>query len=111
SGHPMLASTPASILNHKTDKSGIPFDSVKGGTALVAQLPAQSKNKMWRRRQKYELHPPARFVDLPEIVNEDDRRPIPSRPSLGEPPGISPRGAGYRGLESRGFHSTMDPHP
>ncbi|MER8471724.1 hypothetical protein NKH23_20315, partial [Mesorhizobium sp. M1328] len=32
--HPMLASTPASILNHKTDKSGIPFDSVKGGTAL-----------------------------------------------------------------------------
>ncbi|MER9892244.1 hypothetical protein NKJ40_09065, partial [Mesorhizobium sp. M0119] len=32
---PMLASTPASILNHKTDKSGIPFDSVKGGTALA----------------------------------------------------------------------------
>ncbi|MES0039645.1 hypothetical protein NKJ74_31185 [Mesorhizobium sp. M0046] len=29
-----MASTPASILNHKTDKSGIPFDSVKGGTAL-----------------------------------------------------------------------------
>ncbi|MER9229958.1 hypothetical protein NKI39_30965, partial [Mesorhizobium sp. M0664] len=28
-------STPASILNHKTDKSGIPFDSVKGGTALA----------------------------------------------------------------------------
>ncbi|MBA1145369.1 hypothetical protein H0241_34965, partial [Mesorhizobium sp. CCANP35] len=24
SGHQMLASTPASILNHKTDKSGIP---------------------------------------------------------------------------------------
>jgi hypothetical protein len=29
SSHQMLASTPASILNHKTDKSGIPFDSIK----------------------------------------------------------------------------------
>ncbi len=30
SGHLMLASTPASILNHKTGLDGIPFDSVKG---------------------------------------------------------------------------------
>jgi hypothetical protein len=29
SRHQMLASVPASILNHKSDKSGIPFDSVK----------------------------------------------------------------------------------
>jgi hypothetical protein len=29
SRHQMLASIPASILNHKSDKSGIPFDSVK----------------------------------------------------------------------------------
>jgi len=29
SGHQMLAATPARILNHKTEKSGIPFDSIK----------------------------------------------------------------------------------
>ncbi|ESZ24660.1 hypothetical protein X733_31760 [Mesorhizobium sp. L2C067A000] len=29
SSHQMLASTPASILNHKIDKAGIPFDSIK----------------------------------------------------------------------------------
>lgn len=31
----MLASPPASILNHKMDRNGIPSDSVKAGTALV----------------------------------------------------------------------------
>ncbi|WP_080635693.1 hypothetical protein [Rhizobium leguminosarum] len=30
----MLASTPASILNHKTHKNGIPSDSTKSGYAL-----------------------------------------------------------------------------
>jgi hypothetical protein len=30
----MLASDPASILNHKSSKTGIPFDSVKQRTAL-----------------------------------------------------------------------------
>ncbi|AIC29778.1 hypothetical protein IE4771_PB00043 (plasmid) [Rhizobium etli bv. mimosae str. IE4771] len=30
----MLASTPASILNHKTAKNGIPSDSTKSGYAL-----------------------------------------------------------------------------
>ncbi|MBB2788084.1 UNVERIFIED_ORG: hypothetical protein GGD43_003298, partial [Rhizobium esperanzae] len=35
---PMLASTPASILNHKTAKNGIPSDSAKIGSAL-AMLP------------------------------------------------------------------------
>jgi hypothetical protein len=29
SGHRMLASTPASILNHKINQTGIPSDSVK----------------------------------------------------------------------------------
>ncbi|WP_210307616.1 hypothetical protein, partial [Rhizobium leguminosarum] len=32
---PMLASTPASILNHKTAKNGIPSDSAKIGSALA----------------------------------------------------------------------------
>ncbi|WP_222056344.1 hypothetical protein, partial [Rhizobium laguerreae] len=36
SRHSMLASTPASILNHKTSKNGIPADSTKSGYALVA---------------------------------------------------------------------------
>ncbi|MER9417504.1 hypothetical protein NKI95_16185, partial [Mesorhizobium sp. M0306] len=45
SGHPMLASTPASILSHKTDKSGIPFDSVKGGTALAVKAVCGSANE------------------------------------------------------------------
>ena len=31
----MLASTPASILNHKTAKNGIPSDSAKIGNALA----------------------------------------------------------------------------
>ncbi|WP_206113432.1 hypothetical protein, partial [Rhizobium laguerreae] len=31
----MLASTPASILNHKTPKIGIPSDSTKSGYALA----------------------------------------------------------------------------
>ena len=31
----MLASPPASILNHKMDRNGIPSDSVKAGTALA----------------------------------------------------------------------------
>ncbi|WP_246727225.1 hypothetical protein, partial [Rhizobium leguminosarum] len=34
SRHSMLASTPASILNHKTPKNGIPADSTKSGYAL-----------------------------------------------------------------------------
>ncbi|WP_221949357.1 hypothetical protein, partial [Rhizobium laguerreae] len=34
SRHSMLASTPASILNHKTSKNGIPADSTKSGYAL-----------------------------------------------------------------------------
>ncbi|WP_222001786.1 hypothetical protein, partial [Rhizobium laguerreae] len=35
SRHSMLASTPASILNHKTSKNGIPADSTKSGYALA----------------------------------------------------------------------------
>lgn len=35
----MLASTPASILNHKTAKNGIPSDSAKIGSALEAAIP------------------------------------------------------------------------
>ena len=34
----MLASYPASILNHKTGLNGIPFDSVKGGNALIVNV-------------------------------------------------------------------------
>jgi len=37
SGHPMLASIPASILNHKSPQTGIPSDSAKTGTALAAR--------------------------------------------------------------------------
>ncbi|WP_222056291.1 hypothetical protein, partial [Rhizobium laguerreae] len=47
SRHSMLASTPASILNHKTSKNGIPADSTKSGYALVTDaavvLPAQEQ--------------------------------------------------------------------
>ncbi|WP_222055701.1 hypothetical protein, partial [Rhizobium laguerreae] len=38
SRHSMLASTPASILNHKTSKNGIPADSTKSGYALGGSL-------------------------------------------------------------------------
>ncbi|WP_221963581.1 hypothetical protein, partial [Rhizobium laguerreae] len=38
SRHSMLASTPASILNHKTSKNGIPADSTKSGYALRADI-------------------------------------------------------------------------
>ncbi|WP_206679920.1 hypothetical protein, partial [Rhizobium changzhiense] len=42
--HPMLASTPASILNHKTAKNGIPSDSTKSGYAL------ERCSFSWKRR-------------------------------------------------------------
>lgn len=42
----MLASTPASILNHKTAKNGIPSDSTKSGYALMSAF-SRDKHCHW----------------------------------------------------------------
>ncbi|WP_206679929.1 hypothetical protein, partial [Rhizobium changzhiense] len=44
--HPMLASTPASILNHKTAKNGIPSDSTKSGYALSADAKHEAGSRL-----------------------------------------------------------------
>ncbi|HEX4191749.1 MAG TPA: hypothetical protein VHY80_01575, partial [Stellaceae bacterium] len=41
SGHQMLASIPASILNHKIDLTGIPSDSGEPGNALSGLVAAR----------------------------------------------------------------------
>ncbi|WP_222370356.1 hypothetical protein, partial [Rhizobium leguminosarum] len=48
SRHSMLASTPASILNHKTSKNGIPADSTKSGYALNNAKPQTGRRGQYR---------------------------------------------------------------
>ena len=48
----MLASYPASILNHILRPSGIPFDSFKDGNALAAPAGRGKAEAMARKRNK-----------------------------------------------------------
>ncbi|WP_222055893.1 hypothetical protein, partial [Rhizobium laguerreae] len=51
SRHSMLASTPASILNHKTSKNGIPADSTKSGYALTGSTSRAGPKFLFYQRQ------------------------------------------------------------
>ncbi|WP_222341587.1 hypothetical protein, partial [Rhizobium leguminosarum] len=53
SRHSMLASTPASILNHKTSKNGIPADSTKSGYALGETPRKIIENNLWQPYRKW----------------------------------------------------------